>query len=180
MGDITKNFSFSEFKVSKSYPQLAAAIEMTQLDRYKCFWMAHLFLQPIRDMINQGSDIDIPIIISSGIRRGELNEKVGGVTNSDHLFNYYSCAVDVIIGSYEERLTKKYLDNVFRLCRRKKQYVKQFIYYYPDGQHGNFLHLSLRDKTDRVWERLYCVSRGHRRYFNSQTEAEAFLRGTSG
>ena len=89
MGDLTRNFSYSEFKVSESFPQVAAVIELTQLDKYKMFWMAHLFLQPIRDIINNGSDEETPITLSSGIRRGELNGLVGGVPNSDHLFNNY-------------------------------------------------------------------------------------------
>jgi hypothetical protein len=184
VGDISRNFSYSEFKVSVSYPQVAAAIEMTQLDKYKCFWLVHLFLQPIRDAINDGIDEEVPITVSSGIRKGELNGLVGGVAHSDHLFNHYSGAVDIIIGDYANRLTAKYLDQIFRLCRRRREYVKQFIYYYSyqeQGQlHGNFIHLSLRDKTTRVWERLWCVSREGRRYFNTSTEAEDYLRNISG
>jgi hypothetical protein len=184
MGDISRNFSYEEFKVSISYPQVAAAIELTQLDKLKFFWLTHLFLQPIRDAVNNGIAEEIPITVSSGIRRGELNGLVGGVAHSDHLYNQFSAAADIIIGGYENRLTAKYLDQIFRICRRRKEYVKQFIYYFPYQENGksrgNFLHLSTRDKTTKVWERLYCVSREGRRYFSTQTEAEEYLRSISG
>lgn len=184
MGDISRNFSFSEFKVSSSYPQVAAAIELTQLDKYKFFWMTYLFLQPTRDEINLGSDSDIPLLLTSGIRKGELNGLVGGVAHSDHLYNQYSCAVDFIPGSESNRLTQIYLEAIFRACERNKAYVKQLIYYYPfqenGRERGNFIHLSLRDKTSKVNERLFCVSREGRRYFGSQTEAEDYMRSSSG
>lgn len=180
MGDISRNFSYSEFKISKLYPQVAAAIELTQLDKYKFFWLVHLFLQPIRDIINEGSSVEVPVIVSSGIRRGELNGLVGGVAHSDHNFNHYSAATDIIIGDYENRLTKKYLEEIYSVCEQKKEFIKQWIYYLPANGGSNFLHISLRDKTPKVWERLYCVSREGRRYFNTQTEAEAYLRNTSG
>lgn len=178
MGDITENFSYDEFKVSRDYPQVAAAIELTQMDRYKCFWMAHLFLQPIRDMINTGNASSAQISITSGIRRGELNSLVGGVPGSDHLFNRYQCAVDFKIVGEGLQSTSVYYDLIYRLCRRKKEYVKQLIWYMPSA--GDFIHLSLHDKTDKVWERLFCVSRGDRRYFHTKMEAEDFLRGLSG
>lgn len=171
MGDITKNFSFAEFKVSDSYPQEAEAIEMTNLDKYKCFWLVHLFLQPLRDIINEGSVAEIPISITSGIRRGVLNELVGGVAHSDHLFNYYSCAVDFKIG---DTSIKKYWEAVYAFCQKRKEWIKQIIYYLPSA--GGFIHLSLRDKTDRKWERLYCVSRSSRMYFQSLQEASEYER----
>jgi len=184
MGDISRNFSYSEFKVSSSYPHVAAAIELSALDKYKFFWMAHLFLQPVRDAVNSGSDEEILLNVTSGIRRGELNGLVGGVAHSDHLYNQYSCAVDFIPGSESDRLTQQYLNLITRICEARKEYVKQFIYYYPfqenGKERGNFLHISLRDKTSKVWERLYCVSREGRRYFSSQTEAEDYMRSVSG
>ena len=184
MGDISRNFSYEEFRVSSTYPLVAAAIELTALDKYKFFWMAHLFLQPVRDAINLGSDEEISILLTSGIRRGELNGLVGGVAHSDHLYNQFSSSVDFIPGSESNRLTQKYLDIIYRVCESNKEYVKQFIYYLPfqenGRERGNFIHLSLRDKTNKVWERLYCVSREGRRYFDTLMEAEDYLRSVSG
>lgn len=177
MGNISRDFSYEEFKVSASYPQVVAAIEETELDRYKMFWMAHLFLQPFRDAVKK------KVVITSALRRGELNGLVGGVPNSDHCYNRFSAAVDfrVMGATKTDVLTRKYLDVIYRICRRRKEHVKQFIYYYPDWQdgqeRGDFIHLSLRDKTSRVWEVLYCVAREGRTYFNSRQEADEYWRG---
>jgi hypothetical protein len=180
MGDISRNFSYDEFKVSKSFPQVAKAIELTELDRYKFFWLTHLFLQPIRDAIP--SHI---LRVSSALRRGELNGLVGGVPTSDHNYKYFSAAVDFLIGDYNKRDTGDYLEQILRICKRKRAYVKQFIYYYPfydshGNKHGDFIHLSLRDKTSRVWEVLFCAKREGRHYFPSKQEAEDYMRAGDG
>lgn len=184
MGDISRNFSYSEFTVSKTFPHVAKAIELTEMDKYKFFWLTHLFLQPSRDSIQTDKE-DLPIIVSSGIRRGELNGLVGGVSTSDHNYKFYSGAVDIIVGDYDKRFTGANLDQIYEICQKNRMYAKQFIYYYPyvDGQgntHGDFIHLSLRDKTDRVWEVLYCASRGARQYFTSKQEAEDYMRQAGG
>lgn len=168
MGDVTKNFSYSEFRVSRDYPQVAAAIELTKLDKLKIFWFCHLILQPVRD------DIGLPVVVGSAVRRGELNGLVGGVFNSDHLFNGYSGAVDFKVGDD----TQKYAGIIFKFCRKRKFFIKQLIFYYPSA--GNFFHLSMVDASFRVWERLYCVSRGNRIYFKSPQEARQYLRGADG
>lgn len=179
MGDITKNFSYEEFKVSAQFPALAEGIELTKLDKYKLFLFSNIFLQPIRDIINSSVESDIlktPITPTSGIRSVELNEKVGGVEISDHLFRRNSIAVDFVIGTRDKNFTKKYLDIVYRECRRKKHLVNQFIYYYD----GNFVHLSMIDGGGKVWDRWYCARRpdnvSGRKYFRSPTDAESYLR----
>lgn len=177
MGDISRNFSYSEFKVSASYPQVADAIQLSELDRYKFFWLAHLFLQPFRDAAKK------KIVVTSGIRKGELNGLIGGVSNSDHCYNRFSAAVDFrVVGKTDTKIvTQQYFDVIYRICRRRREYVKQLIYYYPDwrdGQErGDFFHISLRDKTARIWEVMYCIAREERTYFNSRQEAEEYWRG---
>jgi len=177
MGDISRNFSYSEFKISASYPKVVAAIQLSKLDNYKFFWMTHLFLQPSRDITEK------KIVVTSGIRRGELNGLVGGVRNSDHCYNRFSAAVDFrVMGKTKtDILTRQYLDVIYRVCRRRREYVKQFIYYYPDWrdgrERGDFIHIALRDKTTRIWEVMYCVAREGRTYFNSRQEAEEHWRG---
>lgn len=177
MGSISRSFDYEEFKVSASYPKVAAAIVMTELDRYKIFWACHLFLQPFRDAVGH------KIVITSALRRGELNGLVGGVSNSDHCFNHFSAAVDFrVIGKTDtEILTQQHFDVIYRICRRRREHVKQLIYYYSDWQDGqekgDFFHLSLRDKTTRIWEVMYCVAREGRTYFNSRQEADEYWRG---
>lgn len=180
MGDISHNFSYSEFTVSKSFPHVAAAIKLTELDRYKFFWLTHLFLQPIRDVVPNHI-----LTISSALRRGELNGLVGGVPPSDHNYKGFSAAVDIIVGTYAGRYTKDYLDRILEVCEENEIYAKQFIYYYPffdsrGNKHGDFIHLSLRDKTSRIWEVLFCTSRDSRMYFPSKQEAEDYMRQAGG
>lgn len=182
MGDISANFSYHEFKVSDEFPHLAETIQLTKLDRYKIFMLVHVFLQPIRDVLNTGLDplhyVEniLPVTVTSGIRDVALNQEVGGTENSDHLFQRNSIAVDFVIGTRNHKQTKNHLDTVYRECRRKKNLIKQFIYYYD----GNFIHLSMIDGTGKIWDRLYCARRPNdvagRKYFRSPAEAEAYLR----
>lgn len=180
MGDLTKNFSFSEFVVSSSFPQLAREIVLSKADKVKIFWYTHIVLQPLRDLLNDGvSDVQsqIPIRIESGIRDVALNSAVGGVSNSDHLYRRFSIANDLIVGDS----TKLYLEIVHSFCYSIRRYVKQFIYYLPytdsaGNSRGNFLHVSLRDHTNKKWDVLYCGSRGAREYFRTYEEAENYMR----
>lgn len=180
MGDITQNFSYSEFKVSSSYPQLAEQIILTKADKVKMHWMSHIVLQPLRNLINEGvSDVQsqIPIHITSGIRSGALNTAVGGVATSDHMYKKLSCACDLIIGEN----TKFYLEIAKDFCYTVRRYIKQFIFYLPQTddqgrQRGNFIHLSMLDGTKKTWDVLYCASRGARQYFRTYQEAEDYMR----
>jgi len=158
--------------VSKSFPNLVEKQEPTKLHVYKFFWLANLFLQPIRDAVNAGAPpgTDIPVRIESGWRSDELNEAVGGVKNSDHLYYGNSAAVDIKIGEN----TQEYVKTAFKVCHRRKNCVKQLILYYPSA--GNFIHLSTIDGGGKVWQRLYCVSRENRIYFDSPKEARQFER----
>lgn len=122
---ITDNFSYSEFLVSDSFPELAAKIELTELDKLKLFYMCKIHLQPIRDYFG-------PVVILSGKRSPELNTKVGGSPTSDHLYLGESCAVDFTLPKVEVEVVFNYIclnSDAFGQC-----------IYYPDQ---NFIHLSL-------------------------------------
>lgn len=183
MGDITVNFSFSEFVVSASFPHLAAQITLTRVDKVKIFWLTRIILQPLRDYLNEGLLLDDPlkVTIESGIRDVALNRAVGGVGNSDHLFRKMSCASDLKLGSD----TSKYWQNAQAYCYTMRQFIKQFIFYLPytDEQgrpRGNFIHVSTRDFTLKEWDVLYCASRGSREYFRHIADAEDYMRTVNG
>jgi hypothetical protein len=183
MGDISKNFDFSEFVVSASYPQLAAQINLTHADKVKIHWLTHIVLQPLRDFINEGllTDEPLKVSINSGIRDVVLNSAVDGVSHSDHLYRKMSCASDIELGGN----TSKYWEHAYTYCYSVRRFIKQFIYYLPytDGQgrsRGNFIHVSTRDHTDKVWDVLYCASRGAREYFCTIEDAESYMRTASG
>ncbi len=64
-------------------------IEIANLKRL-CVW-----LEVLRDKVGQ------PIIINSGYRSPQLNRKVGGAANSNHLTG---CAVDIRTSGYEQAI----------------------------------------------------------------------------
>lgn len=160
MSELTRNFSFSEFAVSKDFPNLAKQIQFSKQDKQKIFYLTKVFLQPFRDYLNA------PVIISSGKRSVELNKAVKGTLNSDHLFQEFSIAVDFST----ERLNASW-EYLYNFCETRKFLVKQLIYYLD----GNFIHLSLVDGSRKCFQVLYCVSREQRLYVTSFYEAVNYM-----
>jgi len=140
MGDVTRNFSFSEFKVSRDFPELAAEIVLTESDKAKIKFLCVHWLQPLRD--ETGDAIEV----LSGKRSVELNNKVGGVNNSDHLFRgHYSCAVDF----YPHAMSKSWsADDIIEWIEGKSGF-KQLIWY---SKHlfFHFAPLTLSTKENQV------------------------------
>lgn len=126
MGNISKNFSYSEFVVSADYPELAELIVLTEKDKAKIFFIVMHWLQPLRDLTGEA------IEILSGIRSTELNTNVGGVDTSDHLFKgHYSCAADIVVHAMFNRqgiFTERAIVDWFL----KKGGFKQLIWYKDD------------------------------------------------
>lgn len=83
---ITENFNMEEFAVSGSYPKLAKLPIEGSKEWNNIIELVKNLLQPIRTAINA------PMKITSGYRSKELNKKVGGAVNSNHL---YGMAADV-------------------------------------------------------------------------------------
>jgi uncharacterized protein YcbK (DUF882 family) len=122
---ITKNFQLSEFIVSRDYPELAKQIILNDLDKRNIELLAIMILQPIRDFMGA------KIKILSGKRSYELNKKVRGAKNSDHLTG---SAVDFTIKNYHN------LQNIYTACNDIiGGRFGQFLYY----QNRNFIHVSL-------------------------------------
>lgn len=87
-------------------------------------------LQPIRDAWKQ------PIIVTSGYRCPELNRKVKGAANSDHI---YGCAADIHTISDTYADNKKLWDLIIKLIEKDKIRCRQLI----DEYSLNWLHLSI-------------------------------------
>ena len=85
MNQITKNFAIEEFEKSSTAEKYGYNNKIPEKYRDNVERLAKI-LQQIRD--NWGE----AIIISSGYRCPELNKKVGGAGNSDHL---YAAAADI-------------------------------------------------------------------------------------
>lgn len=79
MGNISKDFSFSEFTKSDTAKRHHIMNEIVDWQvRDNIIALVENLLQPLRDAWGQ------PLFINSGYRSKELNEKVGGVESSQH------------------------------------------------------------------------------------------------
>lgn len=77
MGDLTKDFSISEFAVSAQFPRLVKPVPSEYVTKYR--WMCEKILQPLRDLCAW------PITVNSGYRSAELNAALRGSGTSQHL-----------------------------------------------------------------------------------------------
>ena len=72
---LSPHFKLREFLLPDKYPQNIPSMQDVANMTYGC----HFLLEPARKEVG-------PIIINSGFRNEAINRKVGGVTNSQHLF----------------------------------------------------------------------------------------------
>ena len=79
---LSQHFQLSEFCNWKKYPQNIPTIQQISNMIYGC----RQLLEPAREAIG------CPIIINSGFRNADVNRRVGGVKNSQHL---QGCAADI-------------------------------------------------------------------------------------
>ena len=113
MTNITQNFTLEEYQRSSTADKYK--INNIVPPKYKDNMNRVLsLLQVIRDAWGG------PIIISSGYRCPELNKKVGGASNSDHV---YGAAVDFHTVSNSKEENHK-LWNMITSVRDKKQHLK--------------------------------------------------------
>ena len=71
---LSPHFKLSEFLNLKKYPQNIPTMQVVVNLTYGC----HLLLEPARVVAG-------PLIINSGFRNSEVNQRVGGVRTSQHL-----------------------------------------------------------------------------------------------
>ena len=89
--NLSEHFVLGEFTRSK-YPEVYNIPSHEAIANLKrlCVW-----LEVLREKVGQ------PIIINSGYRSPQLNRKVGGAANSNHLTG---CAVDIRTSGYEQAI----------------------------------------------------------------------------
>ena len=89
--NLSQHFTLGEFTRSK-YPEVYNIPSHEAIANLKrlCVW-----LEVLREKVGQ------PIIINSGYRSPQLNRKVGGAANSNHLTG---CAVDIRTSGYEQAI----------------------------------------------------------------------------
>ena len=131
---LTKNFKLEEFE--KSSTAIKYHIDNNIPDKYmnNVQKLAEL-LQVIRDAW------DAPIKINSGYRCKELNVKIGGAKNSDHL---YAAAADITTKSDKPEDNKKLFILIKSLIDLGKIQCRQLI----DEYSYNWLHISINHENN--------------------------------
>lgn len=133
---ITKNFTLEEYQNSATAKKYR--INNTISSQYKDNMKRVLnLLQVIRDAWND------PIIISSGYRCPELNKKVGGASNSDHV---YGAAVDFYTVSNTREDNHKLWNMILCMNTLKKlPLFRQLINEYDD----KWIHISVNNDYNK-------------------------------
>lgn len=124
MGDITANFSRSEF-TCKGVGCCGGSAPIN-IDLVKA-------LQNLRDLVG------VPLVISSGFRCNTHNRNVGGVSNSQHTTGF---GVDVLI---PEGFT---IGKIEELARRVQAFKMGGI-----GLYSSWIHLDIRTNGPSRWDK---------------------------
>lgn len=127
MGNLSKYFSLIEFTKSSTASKLGISNTPNGEVVANLKTLAVNVLDPIREMACG------PIIITSGYRCSELNYKVRGAPNSDHI---YGQAADFKPGYPVDDL-QKWLDDMYRMIVNSKIQYHQLI------REPTWLHISL-------------------------------------
>src|SRR5262245_39649573 len=119
---LAENFTMSEFVVSDSHPHLIMMLQPTIDQVNNLYILCQLALQPIREEYGFVS-------VTRGLTTPEINEKVGGVPNTQHL---YGEAVDFICP------TVSMLD-VYAFYAHELKWIGELLYYKKKGH----IHIAL-------------------------------------
>lgn len=130
MGDISKNFSYSEFEVSATAKRHGIVNKMNDEQRARAKALTLNVLQPARSGLKFG------IIINSGFRCDVLNKKVGGAKNSQH--------------KKAEAADLKCQNNakLFRYIQHNLDF-DQLIWEYGDETQPDWVHVSYKEGHNR-------------------------------
>lgn len=140
MGDLTKDFSLNEFRVSSRFPDLAAEVPLLPIDELKCYLLCTLVLQPVRDRSKE------PIEITSGKRSQVLNKAVKGVPSSAHRFRGFDAACD---WRFKDQNSER-LKSVFLWLYQERRfcYGEMILYLGADHHTAIDIHVTLPGKEN--------------------------------
>lgn len=130
---LSKNFSLSELTKSTTASKHGINNTPNSEEIKYLTELCQKILQPIRDEFKQ------PIVVSSGFRCKQLNKKVKGATNSDHV---YGCAADIHTVSDKPSDNKKLFDLIIKLKNEGKIKCRQIINEY----NYNWIHVSINNR----------------------------------
>ena len=132
---LSEHFKLGEFTKSSSHPEVYNIPSHEAIANLKriCTW-----LEVLRKRYGK------PIIINSGYRSPQLNRKIGGVKNSNHLTG---CAVDIRVTGMEQA----------------KQYA-EILREYADESHQDFDELLIeKNRYGAIWLHFAVRAKGNRR-----------------
>lgn len=127
---ITRNFTFSEL-TDTSYKELLAENIYYAVDNFSKVTQLANFAQKVRDILNT------PMTVTSAVRCPNLNAKVGGSNNSQHL------SIEAI-----DFITKKMdLNLAFNIIRNSNLPFGQLILE-ENNKGSKWIHISIGDKRE--------------------------------
>lgn len=123
---LTTNFSLNEltYSVTADTFKIDNRPGVQVVDNLKA--LCENVLQPLRDYLG------CPVKVTSGFRCGQLNKKIGGVSNSQHCVGQ---AADIIV-------PQRNLKDVYNYIKKNLPYDQLLFEYANDG--SNWIHVSYR------------------------------------
>lgn len=134
---LSKNFTLFELTYSDTASKLGFKNLPTQEEIRNLGTLAQNVLQPLRDMLGK------PITITSGFRNKLLNQKVGGASNSQHL---YGQAADIIVFGME-------VEDLYNYIKNSNLIYDQLIL--EQTKNTKWVHISYNKKFNRRQNLIY-------------------------
>ena len=131
--NLSQHFTLGEFTRSK-YPEVYNIPSHEAIANMKrlCVW-----LEVLRNKVGH------PIVINSGYRSPQLNRKVGGAANSNHLTG---CAADIRTSGYEQAIV--YAAILINYAKESQQEFDELLI--EKNRYGAvWLHFAVRPKDNR-------------------------------
>ena len=149
---LSEHFSLGEMTKTSYHPQdgnIPSRVHIENLINLCENWLEELrsrynLLYGQRKVTREGVSQESPIVINSGFRSQEVNQKCGGAKNSNHLTG---CAVDIH-------------------CAGKEQAIRYacILLDIADGKKLDFDELILEKRGTTIWVHFAVRPKGNRRY----------------
>ena len=149
---LSPHFSLGEMTKTSYHPQdgnIPSRVHIENLINLCENWLEELrsrynLLYGQRKVTREGVSQESPIVINSGFRSPEVNQKCGGATHSNHLTG---CAVDIH-------------------CAGKEQAIRYacILLDIADGKKLDFDELILEKRGTTIWVHFAVRPKGNRRY----------------
>lgn len=136
--NITPNFKYSEFVSSPTATKYGIQNIPNDEELNNIVKLCKTVLQPIRDKYGKS------IKVNSGFRGRQLNAKVGGAANSDHLFG---AAADIKAGDGNNR---RLFDLILKMIQNKEIQCRQLIWEYGTKVQPQWIHIAVNHNKNKT------------------------------